>query len=80
MSVLEQARHLFHEAGLGFPEIPEGLAVGLKEQGKWLFSMSALEMSPYNLEHYVQDRRKGVGRHCLTRELPIMVRNDSRPL
>ena len=55
MSVLEQARRLFQEAGLAFPEIPEELVAGLKEQGKWLFSTRDLEMSPYNLDHYVQE-------------------------
>ena len=55
MSVLEKARRLFQEAGLAFPEIPEELAAGLKEQGKWLFSTRDLEMSPYNLDHYVQE-------------------------
>ena len=55
MSVLEKARRFFQEAGLAFPEIPEELAARLKKQGKWLFSTRDLEMSPYNLEHYVQE-------------------------
>jgi hypothetical protein len=55
MSVLEQARRFFQKAGLAFPEIPAELAAGLKEQGKWLFSTRDLEMSPYNLDHYVQE-------------------------
>ena len=55
MSVLEKARRLFQEVGLALPEIPEELAAGLKEQGKWLFSTRDLEMSPYNLDHYVQE-------------------------
>lgn len=55
MSVLEKARRLFQKAGMAFPEIPEELATGLKEQGKWLFSTRDLEMSPYNLDHYVQE-------------------------
>jgi hypothetical protein len=55
MSVLEKARHLFQEAGLAFPTLPEELAVGLKEQGKWLFSTRELKMSPYNLQHYVHE-------------------------
>lgn len=55
MSVIEKARHLFHEAGLAFPRVPEELAAGLKEQGRWLFSSRELKMSPYNLQHYVQE-------------------------
>lgn len=54
MSVLEKARGLFQEAGLAFPKVPEQLAAGLKEQGKWLFSTRELKMSPYNFQHYVQ--------------------------
>lgn len=55
MTDLEKARHLFQQAGLAFPTIPEELAAGLKEQGEWLFSTRQLEMSPYNLEHYVHE-------------------------
>lgn len=56
MSVFEKVRHLFQEAGLAIPNVPEQLAAGLKEQGKWLFSTRALNMSPYNLDHYVEER------------------------
>ena len=55
MTDFEKARHLFREAGLDFPTIPEVLAARLKEQGKWLFSTRLLQMSPYNLRHYVQE-------------------------
>ncbi|MGD1156598.1 MAG: hypothetical protein ABSA41_12290 [Terriglobia bacterium] len=55
MTDLERAQHLFQEAGLAFPAIPEQLAATLKEQGKWLFSTRELKMSPYNLQYYVHD-------------------------
>lgn len=55
MTDIEKARQLFREAGLAFPTIPEGLAVRLKEQGRWLFSTREIDMSPYNLEHYVHE-------------------------
>lgn len=53
MSDVEKARRLFEEAGLAFPSIPEALAAGVKEQGKWLFSTREVEESPYGLRHYV---------------------------
>lgn len=52
---IERARLLFEEAGLAFPTIPNRLAVRLKEQDKWLFSTRAIQMSPYNLDYYVQE-------------------------
>jgi hypothetical protein len=55
MSDIEKARHVFHEARLGFPTIPQELAVGLKEQRKWLFSTRKIDISPYNLRHYVHE-------------------------
>jgi len=55
MSVLEKARALFQKSGLAFPKVPDELAAGLKEQDNWLFSTRELEMSPYNLEHYVHE-------------------------
>ncbi len=39
MTAVEKARHLFQEAGLAFPTIPEELAARLKERGKWLFGI-----------------------------------------
>ncbi len=55
MTDIERARRLFEEAGLAFPTIPNSLALQLKEQGKWLFSTRAIQMSPYNLDYYVQE-------------------------
>jgi hypothetical protein len=55
MSDIEKARQLFQKAGLAFPTIPQELAVGLKEQGKWVFSTRKIDMSPYNLQHYVHE-------------------------
>jgi hypothetical protein len=71
MTDIEKARQLFLDSGLGFPTIPEGLAAQLKEQGNrrlpmrndipdlyapsWLFSTREIEMSPYNLQHYVNE-------------------------
>lgn len=55
MTDLERARHLLDEAGLAFPTIPDRLAVLLKEQGKWLFSTRAIQMSPYDLDYYVHE-------------------------
>jgi hypothetical protein len=52
---VKKARRLFQQAGLPFPTIPDELAERLKEQGKWLFSTREIDMSPYNLRHYVQE-------------------------
>jgi hypothetical protein len=54
MSDLEKARRLFLDAGLAFPTIPEELAARLKEQDRWLFSTRPIEMSPCDLDYYVQ--------------------------
>jgi hypothetical protein len=51
----EKARHLFQRAGLAFPEIPEKLAAKLREHGEWLFSTREIEISPYDLWHYVEE-------------------------
>lgn len=51
----EKAKRLFQESGLAFPTIPDKLAAQLKEQGKWLFSTRKINMSPYNLKHYVAE-------------------------
>jgi hypothetical protein len=51
----EKARRLFQTAGLAFPEIPEELAAKLRERGEWLFSTREIEISPYNLQHYVEE-------------------------
>jgi hypothetical protein len=55
MSDLDKARQLFQSSGLPFPEIPKDLAVRLKERGEWLLSTREIEISPYDLYHYVDD-------------------------
>src|SRR5208282_2598966 len=55
MTDIEKARQLFRDAGLAFPTIPEELAERLKEHGRWLFSTRPLGMSPYNLQHYLEE-------------------------
>jgi len=55
MTDIEKARKLFHDAGLAFPAIPEQLAAQLKERGPWEFSTRPLAMSPYNLQHFVDE-------------------------
>src|SRR5208282_5696458 len=55
MTDIEKARQLFRDAGLAFPTIPEELAERLKEHGRWLFSTRPLGMSPYNLQHYLDE-------------------------
>jgi len=55
MSDLDKARQLFQSSGLPFPEIPKELAVRLKERGNWLFSTREIEISPYDLHHYVEE-------------------------
>jgi hypothetical protein len=55
MTGIEKARQLFGDAGLAFPRIPEELAVRLKELDRWVFSTRPIDMSPYNLEHFVRE-------------------------
>jgi hypothetical protein len=55
MTDIEKARQLFRNAGLAFPTIPEELSEQLKEHGRWLFSTRPLDMSPYNLQHYLEE-------------------------
>ena len=55
MGDLDKARQLFADAGLAFPKIPEGLAAKLKEREPWLFSTRRIKVSPYLLEHYVDE-------------------------
>jgi len=55
MTDIEKARRLFQKAKVAFPTIPEELAARLKEQDKWLFSTREIEMSPYNLQHYISE-------------------------
>jgi hypothetical protein len=72
---IEKARKLFHGSGLAFPTVPEELAVRVKELrderlpmrdsvgdrhgSSWLFSTRELDMSPYNLQHYVHEAESG---------------------
>lgn len=53
MTNVEKARQLFKDAKLAFPMIPGELAARLKEHDKWLFSTREIEISPYNLQHYI---------------------------
>ena len=55
MTDIEKARQLFRDEGLAFPAIPEQLAGQLKERGRWVFSTRPIDMSPYNLQHYVHE-------------------------
>jgi len=55
MNDIEKAKQLFREAGLAFPTIPEELAARLKKHGKWLFATREIDISPYNLQHYVSE-------------------------
>jgi len=58
MTGIEKAKHLFQEAGLAFPTIPEEFAPRFKERGSWVFSTRKLEESPYVLDHYVEEAEK----------------------
>jgi len=53
MTDIEKASQLFQDAGLAFPTIPEALAAQLKEQDRWLFSTRPVDISPYDLQYYV---------------------------
>jgi len=55
MTDIEKARLLFRDEGLAFPAIPAQLAGQLKERGRWVFSTRPIDMSPYNLQHYVHE-------------------------
>lgn len=56
MTDIETATHLFQDAGLPFPTIPEKLAAKLTELGRWHFSTRPdIDVSPYNLQHYVDE-------------------------
>jgi hypothetical protein len=65
MSDIEKARQLFRKAGLAFPTIPKPLAAAMKERHKWCFSTRELEMSPYNLQHYVQESDSAIGDYAV---------------
>jgi hypothetical protein len=55
MTDTEKARLRFQKAGLAFPTIPEEFAPGLKEREEWLYSTREIEVSPYDLDHYVHE-------------------------
>ena len=55
MTDIKKARLLFCDAGLAFPTIPDELAAQLKERDRWVFSTRPIDMSPYNLEYYVDE-------------------------
>ena len=55
MTETDKARQLFCDAGLAFPTIPDELAGQLKEHGRWLFSTRPIAVSPYNLQHYLDE-------------------------
>ena len=52
---VDTAKTLFRDEGLVFPAIPDELAAELKEQSRWLFSTRKIDISPYNLDHYVDE-------------------------
>lgn len=55
LSDFDDARLLFLNAGLAFPAIPEELSSKLKMRGKWIFSTREIEVTPYDLQHYVRE-------------------------
>ena len=58
MTDIKKPRRLFRDAGLAFPTIPKKLAPQMKEHPPWLFSTRQIEMSPYNLQHYVHEAER----------------------
>jgi len=65
MSDIEKARQLFREAALRFPTIPKLLAASMKERRNWCFSTRELKVSPYNLQHYVQESDTAIGDYAV---------------
>lgn len=65
MTDLEKARHLFQEAGLAFPTLPEELVARLKERDEWVFSTRELKTSPYILRHYVHEGDDAPGEYAI---------------
>ena len=53
MNDIEEARRLFLNAGLAFPNIPEELAMRLQKRERWVFSTRMVEVVPYDLSHYI---------------------------
>ena len=58
MTDIQKARKLFRESGLAFPTIPDELAPKLKERDRWVFSTRPIDISPYDLQHYVDEVRE----------------------
>jgi hypothetical protein len=65
MNDIAKARLLFRKAGLAFPTIPKPLAAAMKQRHEWCFSTRELEMSPYNLQHYVQESHGAIGDYAV---------------
>jgi hypothetical protein len=55
MDDVEEARRLFLNAGLAFPNIPEELAMRLQKRERWVFSTRMVEVWPYDLRHYISE-------------------------
>lgn len=55
MTACDKAKHLFQEAGLAFPTIPNEFASRLTEKGNWLFSTRHIDVSPYDLRSFVEE-------------------------
>jgi hypothetical protein len=53
MTDINKARNLFQSAGLGFPMLPDELAVKLKERDRWVYSTRPVRMWAYELDAYV---------------------------
>ncbi len=58
MTDLGKAKVVFRKAGLAFPCLPKSLASSLSERGMWLYSTRPIEVSPYDLNHYVNEACK----------------------
>jgi len=65
ISDIGKARRLFRKAGLPFPTIPKQLSGRMKERTKWCFSTRELRVSPYNLQHYVEEDRYALGDYAV---------------
>jgi hypothetical protein len=55
MNGVEEAKQVFSNAGLAFPNIPEELAVRLEKKERWIFSTLKVEVYPYDLSHYISE-------------------------
>jgi len=57
-SPLQEARDLFHSAGLGFPPVPAELAPDFRKYGDWCFASGPVRIWPYELRSYVKRFRR----------------------